>query len=127
MEFERSDYDWSDWQKGLSPERLTRFEEVVVAIYARVLEVLREHHGDITMTATVPIGVFAKGVRGDNPSYLPIVILQAHRFPGYPRLQLISRELSNTLPVGRVIYAASEPVPQDLVGAMRRAGRARRL
>lgn len=120
MEFLKTDYDWSDWHTGLTPERLERFALVVEACYEEVLKILwRNRARGFSTRATIPIGVFSKGTRGDGPSYTPVVLLESSRWIGYERLQRIRDEITNTCPINRVAYRIGS-IPFDIIGALYR-------
>ena len=101
MKFKPSDWNWSDWHKGLTPERRKRYEKVIIGIAVFVNELLnsaeyRKHN----LKAAIPEGKFSAGVQGDNPTYTPVVMLFG-KFPGYDVLEEISTKIANAVPVNR--------------------------
>mgnify|MGYP001570236776 CR=1 FL=1 len=104
MKFEESDKDWSDFHQGLTRARRRRYAKVLDGIIDALENILRRNADGHAINAMVPHGMFAVGVKGDARVYAPIVALTYDHFPGYDHLQRISQEITNSLPVSRVVY-----------------------
>lgn len=126
MAFLATDRDWSDYHQGLSPERKKRYEKLLEEMLDALIPILKRHAGKKrAINAMIPHGIFAVGVTGDQRIYAPVVALTFDRFPGYGRLQKISTEITNSLPVSRVIYnmtmkVVCTPTTQFLVPRQRK-------
>ena len=103
MRYRRTDYDWSDYHQGLSPERTARYQAVLKAITDGLEGILKERNEGYDIVAMVPEGIFATGTRGDRRVYTPIVTLTYSVIPPYDHMEQISNAISNRLPVCRVV------------------------
>ena len=113
MKFKPSDWNWSDWHKGLTPERRKRYEKVIIGIAVFVNELLNSaEYQKYDLRAAIPEGIFSTGVQGDNPTYTPVVMLFG-KFPGYDVLEEISTKIANAVPVNREAYQIAGPNPFD--------------
>jgi len=110
MEIKPTDLDWSDYHKGLSPERERRLDEVIDGIMEGLLDILKKHNEGHGINATVKKGIFAVGLMGDSRIYAPVVQLYYDEFPGYDHLRMMMSSVVNNLPVARVIYCATHRV-----------------
>ncbi|MBI4059706.1 hypothetical protein HY406_01440 [Candidatus Giovannonibacteria bacterium] len=107
MKFRSNDWNWSDWHKGLTPERRKRYAKVIVGIAVFVNELLNsEEYIKYNLKAAIPEGIFSTGVQGDNRTYAPVVMLFG-KFPGYDILEDISTKITNAVPVNRVAHQIS--------------------
>lgn len=115
MIFATSDRDWSDYPE-LSPARKQRYERLLDEILEALVPILQRHakgkpgRKPFTINVMVSPGLFAVGITGDQRTYAPIVALTFDRFPGYNRLQALSTDITNSLPVNRVIYNTTRRV-----------------
>ena len=107
MEFEKGDWDWSDWHHGLSVERQRRYHALTEEIARRVTGIVARYH----LLASVPEGIFSTGVQGDERTYTPIVMLIG-KMPDYDVLEKISSEITNTMPVNRVVISIAVKDPK---------------
>ena len=105
MRFEAADRDWSDYNQNPPREKRKRYKKLLKAIIDELEVILKRHAGEnLAINARVPLGIFSTGVVGDQRMYAPIVILTYECFPGYDHLQKISTDITNSLPVSRVVY-----------------------
>ena len=117
VEFKPTDYDWSDYHKGLSDARRKRYLRVLGEIGVYLNHLFNGEYAPYNLRAAIAEGVFAAGVRGDNRSYLPVVLVFGPPIGDgitYEVIQEMTRNICNMMPIGRVAYRIGSIV--DLPG-----------
>lgn len=111
MLIETSDFHWD---AGITPERETRYYELLPLIDSEALTIASKHNSGIRIRIETPAGLFHKAMRNGVQICAPVVLLFADQDPSKENLRKTVDEITDTLPVSYVVYCIDGRVPVDL-------------